>query len=115
MLNLAGITNTELKLTYGAANLDELSEYDDNFTQFVQAVSTYGTELAEAGQMDDARALLELAVSYHADAANIYTTLAKIYQDAGQSDKIQDLIQSASAINTIASKMITEKLQAYLP
>ena len=30
MLNLAGITNTELKLTYGAANLEELSEYDDN-------------------------------------------------------------------------------------
>lgn len=115
MLNLAGVTNTELKLTYGAANLEELSEYDDNFTQFVQAVSTYGTELVEAGQIDDARALLELAVSYHADAANIYTTLAKIYQDAGQSDKIQDLINSASQINTIASKMITEKLQTYLP
>lgn len=115
MLNLAGITNTELKLTYGAANLEELSEYDDNFTRFVQAVSTYAAELVEAGQTDDARALLELAVSYHADAISIYTTLAKIYQDAGQSAKIQDLINSASQINTIASKMITEKLQSYLP
>ena len=45
MLNLAGITNTELKLTYGAANLEELSEYDDNFTRFVQAVSTYAADL----------------------------------------------------------------------
>ena len=27
MLNLSGITNTELKLEYGAANLDELSSY----------------------------------------------------------------------------------------
>ena len=102
-------------MTYGAANLEELSEYDDNFTQFVQAVSAYAAELVEAGQIDDARALLELAVSYHADAVNIYTTLAKIYQDAGQSAKIQDLINSASQINTIASKLITEKLQAYLP
>lgn len=115
MLNLAGITNTELKLTYGAANLDELSEYDDNFTQFVQAVSVYGTELVDAGQTEDARSLLELAVSYHADAANIYTTLANIYQDLGSVDKIQDLINSASQINTIAGKMITQKLQAYLP
>ena len=115
MLNLAGITNTELKLTYGAANLEELSEYDDNFTRFVQAVSAYGTELVEAGQTSDARELLELAVSYHADAVNIYTTLAKIYQEAGETDKIQDLIRYASEINTIASKMITEKLQTYLP
>lgn len=115
MLNLAGITNTELKLTYGSANLEELSEYDDNFTRFVQAVSAYGTELVEAGQASDARELLELAVSYHADAVNIYTTLAKIYQEVGETDKIQDLIRYASEINTIASKMITEKLQAYLP
>ena len=63
----------------------------------------------------DARELLELAVSYHADAVNIYTTLAKIYQEAGETDKIQDLIRYASEINTIASKMITEKLQTYLP
>lgn len=115
MLNLAGITNTELKLTYGAANLEELSEYDDNFTRFVQAVSAYSAELVEAGQTDDARELLELAVSYHADAANIYTTLAKIYQEAGETDRIQDLIRYASGINTIASKMISEKLQTYLP
>lgn len=115
MLNLAGITNTELKLAYGPANLEELSKYDDNFTRFVQAVSTYGTELLESGQSDAARELLELAVSYHADSANIYTTLAQIYQQSGMTDKIQDLINSASEINTIASKMITEKLQAYLP
>ena len=37
MLNLSGITNTELKLEYGAANLDELSAYDANFTEFVSA------------------------------------------------------------------------------
>ena len=73
-----------------------------------RAVSAYGTELVEAGQTSDARELLELAVSYHADAVNIYTTLAKIYQEAGETDKIQDLIRYASEINTLASKMITE-------
>ena len=48
MLNLSGITNTELKLEYGAANLDELSSYDANFTEFVSAVNTYAQELLAA-------------------------------------------------------------------
>ena len=63
MLNLTGMTNTDLKMEYGAANLDDLSTYDDNFTKFVQAVSVYAKELLDAGQDKNALELLELAVS----------------------------------------------------
>ena len=59
MLNLSGITNTELKLEYGAANLDELSSYDANFTEFVSAVNTYAQELLAADQKDTAESSFE--------------------------------------------------------
>ena len=115
MLNLSGITNTELKLEYGAANLDELSSYDANFTEFVSAVNTYAQELLAADQKDTAKDLLELAVSFHADAISIYTTLADLYKEAGQTGHIQDLISSAEEINTLARNIIIENLKTYLP
>ncbi len=34
MLNLNGISNTDLKLKYGAPNITRLSEYEENFTVF---------------------------------------------------------------------------------
>lgn len=114
MLNLTGMTNTDLKLEYGAANLEELSTYDNNFTNFVQNITVYTKELLDAGQTDDARELLELAVSYHADASPIYTRLADIYQETGQTDKIENLIQSAEEINSLSKNIITGKLKAYL-
>lgn len=115
MLNLSGITNTELKLEYGAANLDELSSYDANFTEFVSAVNTYAQELLASDQKDTAKDLLELAVSFHADAISIYTTLADLYKEDGQTGHIQDLISSAEEINTLARNIIIENLKTYLP
>ena len=41
MLNLTGKTNTDIKLEYGMQNLEELSQYDDNFTEFVRLVPLY--------------------------------------------------------------------------
>ena len=111
MLNLSGITNTELKLEYGAANLDELSSYDANLS----AVNTYAQELLAADQKDTAKDLLELAVSFHADAISIYTTLADLYKEDGQTGHIQDLISSAEEINTLARNIIIENLKTYLP
>ena len=115
MLNLSGITNTELKLEYGAANLDELSAHDANFTEFVSAVNIYAQELLADGQKNTAKGLLELAVSYHADAISIYTTLADLYKQDGQATQIQNLIASAEEINTLARSIIVEKLRTYLP
>ena len=41
MLNLTGISNTDLKLQYGTANLTILSEYDNNFSEMVALLPEY--------------------------------------------------------------------------
>ncbi len=114
MLNLSGITNTELKLEYGAANLDELSSYDANFTEFVSAVNTYAQELLAADQKDTAKDLLELAVSFHADAISIYTTLADLYKENGQTGHIRVFSLRRKSILS-ARNIIIENLKTYLP
>lgn len=115
LLNLTGITNTELKLQYGAANLDALSEYDSNFTTFVRTVPVYAKELMDAGQTENARQLLEFAVSCRADSRSIYTQLAGLYRQSGQSDKIQELVRSAEGLSSLDGPVIVEKLKSYLP
>ena len=76
MLNLTGISNTDLKLSYGTANLALLSEYDTNFSDMVALLPDYIAELLDAGQRDDAKALLEFAVACNADSTRIWLLLA---------------------------------------
>jgi hypothetical protein len=102
ILNLTGISNTDLKMRYGVANLEALTEYDNNFTLLVHALADYGSELSGAGQIEDAQTVLEYAVSIHADSKQIYTTLAGIYRDKGQPEKIAELIASAESLSSIS-------------
>ena len=82
MLNFVGISNTDLKLQYGTANLDILTEYENNFLDFVALLPDYATELMEAGEVDSARMLLEFAVSVNADSRKIDQLLAKIKEES---------------------------------
>jgi hypothetical protein len=110
ILNLTGISNTDLKLTYGVANLEALSEYDGNFTRLVQVLASYGKELADAGQTADAQTVLEFAVSIHADSKQIYTQLAELYRDGNHPEKIADLITSAEELVSISKTGILSAL-----
>ena len=98
MLNLTGISNTDLKLKYGTANITVLSEYDTNFTDFVSLLPEYTTELLEAGYQDTAQELLEFAISYNADSRKIYRQLADIYLSTGQTEKINDLLKASEQL-----------------
>ena len=82
MLNLVGISNTDLKLQYGTANLEILSEYDNNFIDFVALLPDYATELIEAGEKETARMLLEFAVSVNADSRKIDRLLESLENES---------------------------------
>ena len=71
MLNFVGISNTDLKLQYGTANLDILTEYENNFLDFVSILPDYTQELFDAGEKQAALELLEFAVSVNADSRKI--------------------------------------------
>lgn len=82
MLNFVGISNTDLKLQYGTANLDILTEYENNFLEFVALLPDYATELVDAGQKESAIMLLEFAVSVNADSRKIDNLLASLKESS---------------------------------
>jgi hypothetical protein len=110
ILNLTGISNTDLKLTYGAANLTELSEYDQNFTTLARCLNSYGCRLAELNFTTEAVTVLEFAVSCKTDITTSYTTLSDLYLKTGQPEKIRSLITTAASLNSLSRTTILEKL-----
>jgi len=111
ILNLSGFSNTELKLKYGAANLTELSEYDNNFTVLVSILHKWGERLYSKGYQKEAVAVLEVAVECKTDVHKTYELLADIYVAQGTPDKIEHLIEALAHINVRDKEKLISKLQ----
>lgn len=127
IVNLNGISNTDLKLKYGVSNLTVLSEYDENYTILVSALADLAEELyklslsedelmrrypevdlsAESSiETDEAKRLeyrkaavriLECAVKCGSDVKRSYALLSDIYVEDKNYDRIEELIEIASA------------------
>lgn len=114
IVNLTGLSNTDLKLRYGAANLTVLSEYDENYTLYARTIYRLACAYYENGYESNARILLEKAVESGTDINGNYQLLAEIYQKHGETDKIRRLLSSASALRTPSGKTITRHLEDFL-
>ena len=115
IVNLNGISNTDLKLKYGAPNINILSEYDKNFETLVKGLQDMVSE--ETGDMfntDEKISILEFAADIHTDISASYEMLARIYKDTGREAKIHSLIKKAESIKNIRGPRIIEKLNKIL-
>ena len=110
ILNLTGISNTELRLTYGTANLDLLTSYDQNFTVLIRTLQKWGTLLSSAGKREDAITVLSYAVSVGSDIAGTYALLARLYKEQGALSEIENLKASAEQLTTLMKPSILRDL-----
>lgn len=113
ILNLTGISNTDLKLEYGVANLTVLSEYDDNFTSLVKCIAKIGHILSDNSDYDDAQIYLEYGISIGTDITSNYIDLARIYAACGNTDAIYTLKEKASALNSLSRDIIIGQLDQF--
>ena len=112
MLNLSGISNTDLKLEYGTANLAILSEYDTNYMNMISLLPAYVDELLEAKQVDTAQALLEFAINTKADSRKLYQQLVSIYKETNQLEKIDHLKTMAEQLPDMTKNIIQKDLSS---
>lgn len=110
IVNLTGISNTDLKLSYGAANLPVLTEYDQNFTQLCTTLYNLGLEYDSIGLREDAIKTFNLGVRLGTDISGNYTRLAEIYAEMGEFAEIQRLATSAEGIRSITRQSTISKL-----
>ena len=114
VVNLTGISNTDLKLKYGAPNIDLLMLYDQRYTLLVSTLQKWAEELLRLDETNAARMVLEYAVSTGTDVSGTYKSLASIYASIGDTDSIKALIPIAEGLKTPMKDHIVSSLKAYL-
>ncbi|MGN0350420.1 MAG: hypothetical protein ACI4ES_02125 [Roseburia sp.] len=110
ILNLTGISNTDLKLQYGPANLPELSEYDQNYTKLAQTLVQYAKCLIHNGYEKEAVPVLEFAIETGSDISSTYTILADYYKKTGNTDGMNHLFDAAEHLTSLMKQPILDKL-----
>lgn len=110
ILNLSGISNTDLKLQYGAANLPVLSDCDTQFTTLARTLSAYGEQLAALGHWQDAVRVLEFGVACKTDISKNYTLLGTLYREHNQSDKLNELIEIVRSSDMLLKNAVLKQL-----
>lgn len=114
MLNLNGISNTDLKLKYGAPNITRLSEYEENFTIFSIHIVRLAQALYDIGRKSEAKTLLEKTIVTGTDISEHYLLLARLYLEEGKPGKINDLILLAEKLPTMMKDTILTRLKELL-
>ncbi|MEG1596273.1 MAG: hypothetical protein RR364_07515 [Lachnospiraceae bacterium] len=111
ILNLTGISNTQLKLDYGAGNLSILADCDQNYTSLICVLTDWGQQLHVLGFTTAAITVLEFAIDCHSDITSNYVLLSQLYQETGQAFRIQRLLDTAHQLNSLSRDTIIARLQ----
>lgn len=112
IVNFTGITNTDLKLAYGAPNITVLTQYDQNYTSLVVALQKWGQELYNQGRFEDATNVLEFAVKTRTDISGTYRLLIDMYKtklgmiESEINHKLEALIPIATSLNSLSRNQI---------
>lgn len=111
IVNFTGLTNTDLKLQYGAPNINLLTSYDQNYTLLARTLQQWAQALYDNGFWSQACQLLEFAVSTGTDVSATYRLLCKIYREQGTPEKIKALYPIAESLNSAMKGTIVRILQ----
>ncbi|MBE5842477.1 MAG: hypothetical protein E7304_13885 [Butyrivibrio sp.] len=116
IVNFTGISNTDLKLEYGTANITALTQYDQNYTTLVRALQNWGELLYNQGRYEDAAKVLEFSVKTRTDVTATYRLLVDIYKTKLElseeeiEKKINGLIPIAKNLNSLSKRPILQLL-----
>ena len=110
IINLTEYSNTDLKLKYGVANLEALTEYEDNYTLLIKNLAVLGHILKEQDDITDATHYLEYSIRIGSDIRSCYADLKDIYISQNHTEKVDKLRQYASMIKSVNKELIINLL-----
>ncbi len=113
IINLSMYSNTDLKLMYGPANLNELTECDDNYHLLASTLLSYADRKISLGYANDAVSILEYAMSLKIDSSKIYLLLAELYQKQNTPEKIERIADCVASMDKSFSSFLAPKLDAF--
>lgn len=109
-LNLSSYSNTDLKMMYGPANLDELSECDSNYSQLLRTLNKLSKEFIKIDKSELAKKVLEYSMEIGSDLSSDFEMLGRIYHEEKNTDGFKILEEKAGSISSLSKTLIINKL-----
>lgn len=113
ILNLTGKTSTDIKMMYGVANLETVSQYDDNYTLMIQTIYNLGNRLATLEYTDEAIAFLEFGIDSLTDISGNYKLLCQLYGKTASLHKLDYLEETALKLDSLSKNTILKCIKSY--
>lgn len=110
MVNLNGISNTEVKKRYGTANITILSEYDANYECFVKNIYLLCQHLYDIGRKEEALMLSEETILTGSDSLSHYKLIIQMYRETNNSGGIDWLKERAESLRSLTKGAILRAL-----
>ena len=98
VINLSGISNTDIRTMYGKHYMEELSKADGRFTVMCRTLNRLSEAYMELGYEKEAYRLLEFASSVGSDVREGWLTLGQHYLDTDDMDALSSLIDKAEKL-----------------
>ncbi|MCR5546058.1 MAG: hypothetical protein K6F30_06210 [Lachnospiraceae bacterium] len=115
ILNLTGKTNTELKLEYGTANLNVMSEIGENYNELTILLTDYGKALMQKGDYDSAASVFEYGAAIKSDVSSNYMLLGDCYIALHQARKIEAIKEQVLSMHLLLEYKIISYLDSLTP
>lgn len=113
MVDLRNKSNTDLKLSYGYANLEDLTVFESNFMSLLRTFYQWGQRLYEINAIDTAMQVLEYGIHHlNTDISHHYILLGNLYKEKGQRQKLNQLIHTAEELNSLMKSKIVKHLKS---
>jgi len=93
------ISNTDLKLKYGLANLEIITMYEEHYNSYMQALTLWAELLIEKNNLIDAEKVLCEAINLKSDLSKTYMLLIDVYKKTNNSKKLQNIIKLVEKSN----------------
>ncbi|MCR5098097.1 MAG: hypothetical protein K6B14_04025 [Lachnospiraceae bacterium] len=93
LINITGMTNTEVKLAYGTDNLEVLSGMEEDYNELTVLLVDYAKALMEHEDFEAAKKVLSFGVETGTDVSTNYELLGDCCLALDQKKEIEDLKQ----------------------
>lgn len=111
MMDLSEYSNTDLKLAYGVGNFKTLSQYDENFNDFLMNMSNLGKSYHKGELLEEAAAVYRCCLNSGSDKSTDYRALAEIYAAMGARRELSSLAEEVLRSELPRREILSQELR----
>lgn len=114
MLSFPHTSNTDLRLTYGTANISLIESAENNYNHFLNLLFNYAKWMNENDRPNEAIVALEECIRLDSEVSSHYFLLADLYSTLKKTDSLLTLHQKATSLECLTKDKIIRYLESLI-